>query len=147
MRDKRGLSDIIVTIVLIGLALAAIVIVWAVVSGLIKTGTNNIDISGKCMGITVDATHVICDTGFNCTVNLERTGTGTDVISGVKFVIKNSTANSGVIDVPGNIEVLAGKTVTIASGLSNSSSIGVTAYFNDNSGVAQICSQTQTYNY
>ena len=71
----------------------------------------------------------------------------TDAISGVKFVFKNATANSGVIDVPGDIQVLAGKTVTVSSGLNNTNTIGVTAYFNDKSGVAQLCSQTQNFAY
>lgn len=148
MTNKKGLSDIIVTIVLIGLALAAIIIVWGVVSGLIGQGTSDIDLKGKCIGITVNALSVSCDKGvFNCTVNLERTGTGTDVISGVKLVIKNSTANSGVIDVPGDIQALAGKTAVVSSNLNNSNNIGVTVYFNDKSGVAKYCQQTSNFNY
>ena len=129
--NKRGLSTIIVTVILIGLSLAAVVIVWVVVSNLLNSGANSINTQSTCLGITVAATYANCTDGGNCTVTLERTGTVSDDIGGVKFVFKNATDNSPVVDVPGNVPALAGRKVTVANPLRDTNDVDVTPYLTD----------------
>ena len=149
MRDKKGIADIIVTVIIVGLSLAAIVIVWAVVSGLINQESNSINIQGKCGGITLDVLSMNCTLGApnpqNCSVSLERTGTDQSVISGVKLVFRNSSTVSPVIDIPGDLAKLAGKVVNVNSTINSANSVDVTAYFNDKTNVPQYCLQTYTF--
>ncbi len=141
--NRRGLSTIVVTLILILLSLVAVMIVWVVVNKIIKSGATGIDIGAKCINVDVDATAVNCTTG-TCDVILMRTGTGNDEIAGVKLVFIDSTAgeSSDVIDELGNIEPLDGKSVNIDTGLTAPDKVEVTVYFEDESGTKQLCSKT-----
>ncbi len=147
--NKRGLSAIVVTLILILLSLVAVGIVWMVVNNMIKGGTQDVEINSKCLNVNVDATAVTC-TGESCDITLARTGTETSEIGGVKLVFRDSTAgeSSAVLDVNGNIEALAGKTEpAIATGLTAPDKVEVTVYFEDASGNKQLCSQTTSFTW
>jgi hypothetical protein len=144
--DKKGLSTIIVTVILIGLSLAAIVIVWVVVSNLLNTGAADINIRSKCLEVNIAATYANCTTGGNCTVLLERTGTGSEDIGGVKFVFKNVTDSSPVVDVSGNVPQLSGRRVTVANPLNATNDVEVTAYFTDTTG-NHLCTNTNGFGF
>jgi hypothetical protein len=151
MTDKRGISDIIVTVIIVGLALAAVAAVWAVVSGLIGQGTKSIDIGGKCLGVTVQAVAANC-TGVptTCTLTLQRTGTGSDPLGGVKVVFHNDTTNSGVLDVLGDVALLIGSQPVLTNvSLPGASihTVDVTVYFKDTAGKTQLCSQTNSFTF
>jgi hypothetical protein len=148
IKNKRGLSTIVITLILILLSLVAVGIVWVVVNNIIKSGAKGIDTSAKCLNVNVEATAVKC-AGTNCNVTLMRTGTESEAITGVKLVFKNSTAgtSSAVIDEPGNIEVLAGKSINDVPAGIVPDKIEVTAYFEDDSGNEQLCGQTTSFEF
>jgi len=153
IENKKGLSAIVTTLLVILLVLVAVGIVWVVVRNVIQSGAEGVELSAKCLQIDLSATAVVCSAGTNheCNVTFERTGINTDVINGVKLVFRNETAaiNSGLLDVSGDIEQLVGRTEpTIDTGLVATGSapdkIEVTVYFKDTSGNEQLCSQTTT---
>ncbi len=151
--NKRGLSTIVVTLIIILISLVAVGIVWVVVRGLINSGTQGLDISAKCLNVDVEATAVACSsTGSSrmCNVTLKRTGTGSEAIGGVKLIFKNVTAgtSSGLISVPGDIGVLV-TTTTLPQNttLVNPDRVEVTAFFEDASGNDQICGQTNSLSF
>lgn len=146
-RNHKGISDIIITVIMVGLVLVAIGVVWFVINNLIGQGTKNIATTEKCLNILVEATSANCANPASCTVVLERTGTGTDPIAGVKLVFKNASASGPVIDSSGNIELLAGKTITVNNTISAPNQIGVTVYFKDNAGKEDFCTQTNVFNF
>jgi len=145
--DKKALSTIVVTLIIILISLVAVGIVWAVVRNLINSGTQGIDLRSKCLSINLEATAVNCSSVGSsrmCDVALKRTGTGSDAIAGVKLVFKNTTAgiSSPLIVVAGNIEPLVGKAQTgINTTLSGANRVEVTAFFKDASGNDQNCEQ------
>ncbi len=53
MKSKRGQSEIITTVLIILLVLAAIVIVWQVVQGTIGAGTKEINKKKDCLGLDI----------------------------------------------------------------------------------------------
>ena len=153
MRDKRGLSTIVTTLIIIVLVLVAIGIVWAVVRNVIQTGSGTLDISAKCLNIDVRASQANCSDGTPnkiCQVTLVRTGTGNDVIAGVKLVFRNTTS-AKVYDAEGNIEPVAGRVLTnVPTGILSAtfiSKVEATVYFEDESGVAKYCSQTTSFTF
>ncbi len=156
-RDKKGLSDIVITLIIVVVALIAIVIVWAVVSNLIKGGAQSAGLAAKCLNSNVDATKVVCFDGTAdkiCNVTLLRSGTETSAIGGVKLVFKNEASgaiSSAAVDVAGNIAPLVGKTqenvdtgILIANGVNK---IEVTVYFEDASGNQQLCTQPSSFTF
>lgn len=148
---KKGVSTIVAALILIVLVLVAVGIVWAVVSNLIGTGSETVEISGKCVTISVKATAVDCSVPSACLVTLERSGTGTDDIGGVKLVFKNATvgASSSVMDEEGDIEQLIPNPVTIdlTNEISNPNSVETTIYLIDGSGEKRLCAQTTTFDF
>jgi len=55
-KNKRGQSEIITTVLIILLVLAAIVIVWQVVKGTVSTGSEQVTSAAGCIGISLDIT-------------------------------------------------------------------------------------------
>jgi flagellin-like protein len=144
IKNKRGLSAIITTLLVVVLVLVAVGIVWGVISGVLTQGAENIEISARCLNVGISATAVNCADVSACVIILDRTGTETDAIEGVKLVFRDSTAleNSAVIEEVGNIEKLVGAILTEDSTLTAPDSLEVTPYFLDASGNEQLCSTT-----
>jgi len=151
--DKKGLSTIVVTLIIILISLVAVGIVWVVVRNVISKGTGTIEVSAECIHVNIDvaAAPNCSSVGSSriCTVTMQRSGTGSSVIGGVKMVFKNTTAgtSSSLIDVLGNIEPLLTKTYTTNTTLVSVNKVEMTAYFKDASGNDQICAQTSEYTF
>jgi len=149
--NRRGLSTIVITLILILLSLVAVGIVWFVVNNILKSGAQEIDLGAKCLNLNVEATKVNCSgtPTISCTVRLERTGTGNDEIAGVKLVFRDETAglSSSLLNSAGNIQPLVGKTETFDTGIASASKIEVTPYFEDDSGNEQLCSQSNSFEF
>jgi hypothetical protein len=154
--NKRGLSTIVVTLIIVLLSLVAVGVVWVVVRGLINTGSQGVEINSKCLAVTVEASKVNCSNGaanITCDVTFTRTGTGSDAIAGVKLVFRDTVhgVNSNLISLSGNIEALVGKTQTgINTGVPIANTLNdldVTAFFTDSSGNEQLCSETNSFTF
>jgi len=147
IQNKKGLSAIITTLLIVLLVLVAVGIVWAVVRNIITTGAEGVELGAECLYIDIQATSVICtdtDPDF-CDVTLERIGTTDTEIAGVKMIFRDSTnvASSSIIPSVGNIERLVGKTITgLDSTLTAPDSLEITPYFLDGSGNEQLCITT-----
>ena len=96
MRSKKGLSDVVTTLIIILLALAAIVIVWAVVSSLVKDTANQTDLSSKCLGLSVDID-----------------STDASEISGVRVSAGKADGTKNIGNYSGNIEPLQTVSTTV----------------------------------
>ena len=53
IENKKGLSDIIATVLIVLLAIAAVVIVWSFISKFLYTGGGTIDVQRKCLEVDV----------------------------------------------------------------------------------------------
>lgn len=151
MKNKKAMSTLVVTVIMIALVLVAVGVVWAVYRGLLGSGTKNIELQGKCLPIDVIPTVVICDTSAlkKCDVTLSRTGSSTEVIGGVALVFKDATGTaSGVIYSDGDVPALSGRIVQDApTGLTSPNRVEATAYFLDEAGKKQLCQKTNGYNF
>jgi hypothetical protein len=155
--NKKGLSTIVVTLILIVLSLVAVGAVWLIVSPIIKNSGTSADVSSKCLTVNIDATQVNCINGATnvmCNLTLTRSGTGSDAIGGVKLVFKNATngvSSTSAIDSSGNIETLVSKKLTSVDTLipiaNRVSAVTVTPYFQDSSGNQKLCSQQSTFTF
>jgi len=146
INNKKGLSTVVTTLIIILLVLVAIGIVWVVVRGVIDEGAANIEFNTKCLQIDVKATQVVNTGGTDYDVTLTRGSTGDD-IAGVKMVLFNSLDSSSVIDSPGNIGLLTTVTRSLAAvGIANANKIEVTAYLKDTQGNDHVC-QTFVFNF
>lgn len=145
MENKRGLSAIVATLIIILLVLVAVGIIWVVVRNLLQEGAEQVDISTKCIAVDLRAVGVIPVVGEagNYSVTLRRVAGG-EAIGGVKIVLFNETANSGVLNFTALLE-LETKTETFVAGITNANKLEFTVYFTDTSGAERLCSQTNSY--
>ena len=89
MQGKRGLSAVVTTLVIILLVLVAIGIVWAVVSNILESGSDQIGIGQFTLDLEIKSVGVQED---NITVDvvIERNKGNTEVI-GMNFIFSNGT--------------------------------------------------------
>ena len=160
IKNKRGLSTIVVTLIIIVLSLVAVGVVWVVVNNLLKSGTSSANINAQCLGVSLEVTQSNCSQGTTdkiCDVQVTRSGTGTDALAGVMLVFKNSSVSttgsysSTPINIQGDIPALVGKRVTgidtLVAKANGLNTIEVTPYFKDASGNVQLCSQTSSFSF
>lgn len=138
MISKKGLSDVVTTLIIILLSLVAIGIIWVVVNNILEGGASTTDINAKCLEVSIKATSVSC-TGAVCNVTYKRSAGGDD-IEGIVVILSNGVA-SNQTKIPGNVASLATKTLTdFATGLSPvPNTAEIAAYFIDDAGVQQTC--------
>ena len=147
INNKRGMSMIVSTLIIILLVLVAIGIVWVVVKNLIDAGTDQISYNSKCLDVDIKAKTVTNTSLTNYSVTLLRTGSGED-IAGIKLVFFNaSDSTSSVKDISGNIEPLATVTKSIMGDIEMANKLEVTPYFQDDSGNEKLCSQTSSLEF
>jgi len=154
MKNKKGLSAIIVTLMMIAFALIAVGIVWVVINNVIEGGTDDIEKTQKCMD--VDFTDVSMEHEFgpltdnNYIVSLKM-GTSVEDLDGVKLIFKNEDGDlsevfdSEDLDVDGDFSPL--NTVKITQAFADIgidediTEVQVNAYFGSDED-KQICSVT-----
>jgi hypothetical protein len=144
MKNTKGLSMIVTSLIIILLVIVAIGILYVAYMNFVRTGVGSVDIGTKCINVDVRASMVECsgDPAI-CNVTLTRTATGEE-IAGVKLVFEDASGDaSNVTDVPGNIPVLGTvKKIGYNTTLTSPNKVKVTVYFEDESGKEQICSTT-----
>ena len=142
-KDKRGISTIVVSLIMIALVLVAVAVVWFTVRNILEGGTEQVNLGTNCLEVDVRETNLICS-GVNndvCSVTVTRNPGGND-IAGIKLVFTNSTGDKNYVhDVLGNIVSLEAKTeANVNTGISNVNNVEVVAYFTDFAGNEQLCS-------
>lgn len=143
INNKRGLSTVVTTLIIILLVFIAVGIIWVVIRQVIQGGTESIDWSSKCLAVSVQSTQLTCAGGAlasdNCTVTMLR-GAGGDAIAGVKVVL-TGTGGNFIYDHVGNIAPLATSTTpTItATNRANVTTVDIVPYFKDGQNVEHLC--------
>jgi len=153
IQNRKGLSAIVATLIIILLTLVAVGIIWVVIRNLVEGGAEQIDISQKCLAVELSAVTVNETSSGVYSVTLSRGSDSQDDI-GVKVNVFSGTAtSSGVLDFGtfGDLDALETLTRTIdtntATTVSGGDKIEFTAFFEDASGDEQLCSQTSTYTF
>lgn len=146
--DSRGLSAVVTTLIIILLVIVAIGIVWVVIRNVVDTGTEQVELSSKCLAVDIEAVSVVANASVanSYDVTLRRKAGG-DEIGGIGVNFFNADSSSGLIDFPA-IEPL--NTITafsLVAGFADANKIEYTAYFIDASGNKQYCSQTNTFEF
>jgi len=148
LRKKEGISDIIVSLIMIVIVLGAIAVVWVLIKGFIGGGTEQVNLGTKCLNLDIKPTGLKCSGTNNavCDVVVER-GTGGEDIAGVKLIFTNSSeAQNYVYDFPGNINVLETKSASsVSTGITNANKVELVVYFNDSSRESQLCSGRSSF--
>ena len=146
IHNKRALSDVVTTLIIILLSLVAIGIVWVVVSNVIEGSSETADIGAKCLEVDIKATAASC-TGGTCDVTYKRS-LGGDDIDGLLILLSNGTQTVQA-SVLGNIAPLdtATKAGIVETLTDDPNSVEIAAYFVDSSGQNQTCAPGRAFEF
>ncbi len=141
--NKKGLSAVIVTLILVLLSIVLVGVVWAVINNVINLGSQQVASTSKCLNSQLEAISFSCtSTGSQCNVTIKRIS-GTEDIGGIRIIFSNENKDSNVTDFSGNIITLATKKVTATNlGVSNITRVSAAIYFDRSSGNPAACSIT-----
>ncbi len=144
--NKKGLSTVVTTLIIILLVLVAIGIIWVVVRGIIETGSEKINLDTMCLNTDVRVTNTTCASN-SCTVKIYRKA-GTDVLGGTALIFHSATESGVPQNVPGDITLLATKTQTgVSTNITTTpTSVDIVPYFKNEKGENQLCNQVNSYN-
>ncbi|MBL7059042.1 hypothetical protein ISS08_01160 [Candidatus Pacearchaeota archaeon] len=152
-QNKKGLSMIVSTLIIILLVLVAVGIIWVVARNLIQDGSEQIDISAKCLEVSLSASAVNCvinnATAETCAVTLERAAGG-EAIGGAKMVFQSADGlNNFIATYTGDITPLGKVTEAdiVVDGFNDSNKVEITPFFLDDSGNENLCSLSTAYNF
>ena len=144
METKKGMSAIVITVIMVALALVAVGVVWTVINNLIGGKSDEINLQLECLDIQIESTTATNCTGTACNLFVERKAGGKD-IDGIKVVFNDGTISGTVLDRPGNIVPLATVSQSWANvGVNNPIEVGITPYFIGKAGDQQLCPRTNT---
>jgi len=108
--EKRGLSPVIATMLLIGTSLVAIFIFWIGINSVIQTQSNKISLESQFVDLKVES--VKFDSNGNLFVRIKRNAFGDGEVNGVAIIISDGSKNK-VIQEKGAIMKLEVKTFII----------------------------------
>lgn len=155
MENKKGLSAVVATLIIILLVLVAVGILWVVIRNVIQGGADTIELSQKCLEVKLEASGVspVGETSGIYSVTLARKAGGSDPIR-VKLNFFNATGNvnSGIIDFGTTLNVLDTKTNSLVNTSTGSTATNITVankmeytiYFVNDLGEEQICESTES---
>lgn len=83
--NKRGLSDVITTLLVILLVLVAMGVVWGIIRNIIRSGSKDISLSGFTLDLEIKDAY---ESGDNIIVKVERK-VGEGNLKGIKFILSN----------------------------------------------------------
>lgn len=151
IQNKKGLSEIVATLIIILLTLIAVGIIWVVIRNVVEGGAEQVDISQKCLAVELDAVTVNETSSGVYAVTLRR-GSDSQGDVGVKVnIFQGIATSSGVLNFGafGDLDALGTvtKTITTAPILAGGDKVEFTAFFQDVSGNEQICPRTNIYNF
>ena len=112
LNNKKGLSAIVATLMIILLVLIAVGIIWVVVKNVVDSGAEDIEKGAKCMGVDLSITSAKLNAGYYEVV-VER-GADDEELAGVKLIFSNADGKSYDSDEIGNIEALGSQPYSIA---------------------------------
>ena len=141
MRNNKGLSDIVATLIIILLVIVAAGIIWVVVRNVVQSGAESVELGQKCFEVNLEYFGVeVEDPAVDNTtysVTLKRLAGG-DEIAGVKVTLFNGTENYGPVDF-GSMNELVTKTESVSAGILNANRIEYTPFFTDSAGEEVFC--------
>jgi len=154
LKNKKGLSTVITTLLIVLLVLVAIGIIWVVVSNLVEKGTEQTQLTTNCLEADLQITYVAVGTttlyGSYLNATIQRSSGESNLeIPGFKLLFYYEGGENFVMDIEGNLGPLETNKVTVTE--SNAPTemnpiivkkIEVAPFFLDSKGLQYICPVT-----
>jgi flagellin-like protein len=145
MFNKRGISSIIATLLLVLLTIVLIGIIWVVVNNLVSSSRQGISISGLTLDLKIKQA---IKGGNNLSIIVQRQP-GAGDLTGVNFVISDGTIYE-VIKQNASLNIYEGRSFSLIPpqmSINSVKTVSVAPIYNSENGGQQIGSVTDTYTF
>jgi hypothetical protein len=145
MKNKRGLSTIVITLIIIVLALVAVGILWAVVSNILQKNSNQANLGLTQFTLNLDITNAY-EQGGNININVMR-AVGSGELTKIKFILSDNANSETIIQDSSMKELDAVSFVIHPTSLTSAeiTSVSVAPVFKSSDGSEITGSITDTY--
>ena len=113
MKNKRGLSTIVVTLLMILLSLVAIGVVWVVVSNILKSGTQQASSGLGQLLVSIELQNVNMKSNGDVDIGVKR-NVGAGGLTGINFIVSDGV-NTKVIKKDTTLQELNSNTFTLTA--------------------------------
>ncbi len=146
--DKKGLSAVVATLLILLLVIVAIGIIWAVANSFVTQGAETLDVGSKCLQVNLELVGVTETAPGDYRVTMKRVPPGDGEIGGIKIVMSNGTDYSEVKDFGVPIAPLQTEVGIIDNtNVTNANKLETTIYYLDASGNEVFCQQTSSFTF
>ncbi|MBI2004341.1 hypothetical protein HYS72_02650 [Candidatus Pacearchaeota archaeon] len=153
-KNKKGMSEIVVTIIIILLAIVVFAVVSVVVKGTVSKGAENIELASACLEVEMHAVKIAQSMNGDLNslpiagsfdVTVSRSSSGKD-LDGVKLIVENAAKENSVNseDLIGKIKTLDKKTFVVSGIDFTPAQVTVVPFFMKKSGEIFYCENTHT---
>lgn len=149
INNKRGLSGIVTTVIIVLLVLVAVGILWAVVGNMIEKNVESIDLNAKCLNVNLEVTRLIESSTGDYALTVSRSGSGEGEV-GLKVIFLNTTANtnSDVLDSNALFGPLDMDTMSFDdTGVNGANKVKITPYFVGESNEHLLCPNSLEFSF
>jgi hypothetical protein len=138
--NRKGISTVVATILIVLLAVVAVVIIWAVLKPALERTASKV--STECIEVDIEVSSATCDSVTDTADVIVRLNAGT--VSGVKLIFSNGT-DSAVSDQTAVPVELGTKSYNgISTGVEDASSVNVAGVVMSETGETRTCTPTAT---
>lgn len=140
--EKRGLSNLIATVLIVLLALAAVAIVWSFIRPPLEDAGRSIGLGTKCLESEAKPTSCVQNSTTNVTKVMVQHSKGQDV-SDVLVVVDFEDESSGTNNT-GPLELFATRTFTVnpTSPAAKAKTAGAVSIVSDGEGNTEVCEES-----
>jgi hypothetical protein len=138
--NKRGLSDIVATVLIVLLALAAVALIWGFLKPAFEDTGSQIDLRTKCLSVEVEPTQCIFEDNYRAMVTVKMaSGEAAKVYAVIQY--DDNSANSSMQDAP---PLLATTNIVIMPPAANSKPLTakVAGIVVDEQGNQEVCAES-----
>lgn len=141
---KRGLSNVIITLIIILLGLVIVSIIWFVVRNLVSEGSESISLGGFLVDLQIEQAY---KSGNNLVVGVERSR-GEGDLRKIKFIVSNDSVSKS-IEKDANIGELEKNTYSISQeelniSINSADEVSIAPVYESNSGEETLGDVTDT---
>jgi len=145
--NKKGLSEVITTVLIILLVLAAIVVIWSAVKPALDKGANEISGASECFNfdVSVQSCKIINSATGNVSITLTKGTKDIEVVS-LKYLFIDADGNQQSLeDATTTLSALDVKTISLVNAKAvNATKIAITGKVKTSAGAEKTCDQIGT---
>jgi hypothetical protein len=97
LRDKKAISDVVVTILIVLISIIAVIVVWAAIRGYITKGAGEAGRLQDCLALNFEVKSAVYSSAANTTTVVVSRNVGGGAVSDLSFYKDNNIISTGIM--------------------------------------------------